>query len=377
MNLNKENNLLKYLENFYERWIHRLILTEEKSEEINIPTTKKTNYFLKFLKALPFISLLVFMISIFYDPFENIFIQMPWRKEVFSLSGLLRMLSVTGLVGYGTNYIAIKMLFHPRNKRPLLGQGLIPASKIKIAYKLGESLSREIINHELIAYQIHSSGIVKKYLNQFNQSLEKTLQMEEFQKDFIKLLEEIFNAILHSEEFKKNIKNFVKSIDFEKISGIESGLLKIYRWLGGDIEISKKIEELLLSMQINLNDNKDYILQQLHLIPEFLNKNENTLENTFINAIGFLIERINIKKIMIENLLALDELRLEKLILYSTSDQLDYIQYLGCLLGILGGLFIWLPLESFIMFFILGSLLFLIDEIIFRIQNNQNKRLKK
>lgn len=371
MNWNKENTLLKYLENFYHRWIHRLLPTEEEVEEVSLSHTKKTNYFLIFLKILPYISLAIFVYSLFFDPFEDTTIKIPWREQILSLSGLLRMLSVTGLVGYGTNYIAIKMLFHPRNKRPILGQGLIPASKIKIAYKLGESLSKEIINHELIANQVHSSGILKKYLSKFNESLKETLQMKEFQRDFIALLEQILNTILHSEEFKKNVKNFVKSIDFDNISGFESGLLKVYRWFGGDVEISKKIEDLLLSMQINLNDNKEYIFQYLYTLPDFLNNNEETLETTFINILGFLIEKINIKKVMIQNLLALDELRLEKLILYSTSDQLDYIQYLGCFLGILGGFFIWLPLESLIIFTILGSIIILIDELIFKIKNNQ------
>lgn len=362
----KDYPVFKHLEDFYNRWILKLIPEKVEEEEIYFSSSKKRNYFLILLKITPWITLIIFLITLFYDPLENFIIHLPWKKENLVLTGILRMLAVTGLVGYGTNYIAIKMLFHPREKRPLLGQGLIPASKIKIAYKLGESISREIINHELIANQMKKSGIIQKYLEQFNQSFENLIQLEEFRKDFLKLIEQILNSILHSEEFKKNIKNFVKTIDFENLQGIESGLIKIYKWLKGDQEITKKIEEIILSLQINLKENEEQIFKYLNEIPEFLKKNQNSMENILINAISFLIERINIKKVMIENLLALNELRLEKLILYSTSDQLDYIQYLGCILGILGGFFIWLPFESFVLFSFLGIIIFLIDELIYR-----------
>ncbi|MFN3604406.1 MAG: DUF445 domain-containing protein [Leptonema sp. (in: bacteria)] len=363
-----DSSLLKFLENFYNRWIHKLIPEKEDDYVFEIQSPKKRNYFLIFLKILPYIALIEFLVSIFIDPFENVVLHFPWRESGTPLSGVLRMLSVTGLVGYATNYIAIKMLFHPRNKRPLLGQGLIPASKIKIAYKLGESISREIINHELIAKEIRSSGIFRKYFDNFNHTFEEILHTKEFQDDLIQLIEKIFNEILHSEEFKKNVRNFVKSIDFDNLTGLESGILKIYKWLGGDKDIAKKVEELLLSMQINLDENRETILQYTYAIPEHLYKNREFIENAFINIISFLIDRINIKKVMIQNLLALDELRLEKLLLYSTSEQLEYIQYLGCLLGILGGLFIWLPFESFVLFLVVGILLFLIDESLYRIQ---------
>lgn len=43
---------------------------------------------------------------------------------------------ISGMIGYLTNYIAIKMLFHPRTKT--LGfQGLIPKRKAKLAKNIG------------------------------------------------------------------------------------------------------------------------------------------------------------------------------------------------------------------------------------------------
>jgi len=372
--LSSENFNFKPLEEFVNRWVHKFIPETLQEENIVLPQQKGKNYFLFFLKILPWITLLIFIISIFYDPFLDWSINFPWREESLPLKGILRMLAVTGLVGFGTNYIAIKMLFHPREKRPLLGQGLIPASKIKIAYRLGEAINREIINPQLIVKQIKETGLVLKYMERFNLSLKETIQLPEFQKDLMELIEHYINALLRTDEFRQSIKNFLQGIDFENLKGIEAGLFKIYRFLGGDKEIAQRIEEIILSIEYKIDPHEKVIQEYLQKLPHFIDENKSTIEDILLKIIIFLVEKINVKKVIINNLLEFDELRLENLILYSTSDQLDYIQYLGCLLGILGGLFIWIPYESFVFLVFLGVLIFGLDEILYRIRKNEKSK---
>jgi len=366
--LSSENFNFKPLEEFVNRWVHKFIPETLHEDNIEFPQQKNKNYFLIFLKILPWVTLLIFIFTIFYDPFSSWSIKFPWREETLSLEGVLRMLAVTGLVGYGTNYIAIKMLFHPREKRPLLGQGLIPASKIKIAYRLGEAIIREIINPQLIVKQIKDTGLVLKYVDRFNLSLKETIELPEFQKDLMEVIEHYINAILRSDEFRQSIKNFLQGIDFENLKGIEAGLLKIYRLLGGDKEIAQRIEEIILSIEYKIDPHEEIIQDYLHKLPYLIDENKSTIEDILLKIIIFLVERINVKKVIINNLLEFDELRLENLILYSTSDQLDYIQYLGCLLGILGGLFIWIPYESFVLSILLGGIIFGLDEVLYRMR---------
>ncbi len=366
--MSSENFNLKPLEEFVNRWVHKFIPETIQEENIVLPQQKGKNYFLFFLKILPWMTLLIFIISIFYDPFSGWSIKFPWRQEILSLEGVLRMLAVTGLVGYGTNYIAIKMLFHPREKRPILGQGLIPASKIKIAYRLGEAINREIINPQLIVKQIKETGLVLKYMERFNLSLKETIQLPEFQKDLMELIEHYINSILRSNEFRQSIKNFLQGIDFENLKGIEAGLFKIYRFLGGDKEIAQRIEEIILSIEYKIDPHEKMIQEYLDKLPYLIDENKSTIEDIMLKIIIFLVERINVKKVIINNLLEFDELRLENLILYSTSEQLDYIQYLGCLLGILGGLFIWIPYESFVLSIFLGVIIFGLDEVLYRMR---------
>ncbi|MCS7206267.1 MAG: DUF445 family protein [Leptospiraceae bacterium] len=364
----------KQLEEFFHKWYHKFIPEKEQETNVLITTTSsRKNYFLVFLKILPWLSGFVFLITLFYDPFEGIILQIPWRQNPLYLEGVLRMLAVTGLVGYGTNYIAIRMLFHPRKKRPLLGQGLIPASKIKIAQRLGEAISKEVINPQLVVKQIKERELIKKYLIKFNQSLKETIELQEFQEDLIHVIESSVNNLLKSEDFRKNLRSIIDGLDLDNLKGIEGGLFKLYKFFVGNQEVSKKIEEMILKVEIKLDPYQKKVQEFLKKLPELINNRQENIELMILNTVLFLMERIDIKSVIVNNLLEFDELRLEKLILYSTSEQLEYIQYLGCFLGILGGFLIWIPLESFVFFVIVGFLVFFLDEFLYRKSQTQEK----
>lgn len=58
---------------------------------------------------------------------------------------------VGGLIGWFTNYLAVKMLFRPREPVGLLGlkiQGLIPRRRPELARSVGEVVEREFISHD-------------------------------------------------------------------------------------------------------------------------------------------------------------------------------------------------------------------------------------
>lgn len=356
-------------DHFLNRWLHRFVPDEEPDEPEGLAAKSHFNAGILFLKALPWLTGFVFLVSLKWDLSGSW--NLPWRDTPVMLDGLIRMLAVTGLVGFGTNYIAIKMLFHPRKRRPLFGQGLIPASKQKIARKLGESISKEIINSDLILKQVKQEGLVRRYMQSFNRSMRETLVLPEFRDDLFRMLEHYLNRMIKSDEFRSSVHAFVKGFDFEGLGGLEGGFLKIYRFMGGDREIADRILEALNSMTLSLDHHEKTLNEYIDRLPDWIESNDDFVEDVILNTIIFLVERINIKNIITRNLEGFDEMRLEKLLLHSTSDQLDYIQYLGCILGILGGLFIWLPLESFILFGATGAGLFLIDTTLMRMKGDR------
>lgn len=64
---------------------------------------------------------------------------------------------VTGLIGWLTNRVAVRMLFHPRRQWNLLGirwQGLIPRRQPEIAQRAGELVAREILQRHVLREEI-------------------------------------------------------------------------------------------------------------------------------------------------------------------------------------------------------------------------------
>ena len=78
------------------------------------------------------------------------------------------------LIGYITNYIAIRMLFRPRRAKYIFGwkapftPGLIPKEKSRIAASIGEAISRNLMNREVIERSLLSDKMVDRIGNAFD-----------------------------------------------------------------------------------------------------------------------------------------------------------------------------------------------------------------
>jgi len=65
---------------------------------------------------------------------------------------------------------------------------------------------------------------------------------------------------------------------------------------------------------------------------------------------------------------AYDERQLEDLLKRTTNEQLNYIKYLGGVLGLLGGLVIWEPVAALTLFGAVGLTIWGLDELLLRLQ---------
>lgn len=358
---------------FLEKWAEKLTPEPQPSAPVPSSPDSGPSLVLIFLKILPIICGVGFIASLFWD-FQGA-LYFPWSTEPIDISGLLRMITVTGLVGFGTNWLAIKMLFYPRQKRPILGQGLIPSRKDRIVLKLGEQISKEIINSELILEQIRKSGLISRHRERLTDSLRGVIDHPEFRTDIIEVSKHYINQFLRSRQFQDRVKDFVKGIDFENVGVLEGGILKVYKMLTGDEDISKRLQEVIENLTFRMEKYDNKLIEYLQSIPDALEEQSDAVENFALNAIVFLVEQVNVQNVIVDNLQRFDEARLERLLWRSTSDQLQYIQYLGCLLGLIGGLFIWLPLESIVVTGVLGLLVWGLDVLLMKTASS-NKQSK-
>lgn len=74
---------------------------------------------------------------------------------------------ISAFIGWFTNWIAIKMLFHPREPKKILGitfQGIFPKRQKQFAMKLGKLVSNELLSFSEIEQKISDPANVEKII---------------------------------------------------------------------------------------------------------------------------------------------------------------------------------------------------------------------
>ena len=81
--------------------------------------------------------------------------------------GLFLIPIISAFIGWFTNWIAIKMLFHPRQPKKILGitfQGIFPKNQAQFAAKLGKLVGEELLSFKEIAGKITNPENVEKLM---------------------------------------------------------------------------------------------------------------------------------------------------------------------------------------------------------------------
>jgi uncharacterized membrane protein YheB (UPF0754 family) len=139
---------------------------------------------------------------------------------------------VGAFIGWLTNYVAIKMLFRPREPWRVLGfslQGVMPKRQHDLALKIGEVVEEELLNSEDILNAInteelraHLAAVIEARLDRFlreklfrGEFLERVLGREAVQRVKRSLITELVN--LFPLEVEATIRGLVEKVDIRKI----------------------------------------------------------------------------------------------------------------------------------------------------------------
>ncbi|MDA9110495.1 DUF445 family protein [bacterium] len=86
---------------------------------------------------------------------------------------------IAALIGWATNYLAIKMLFHPREPKKILGlsiQGVFPKRQNQIAGKLGTLVANELFSMKDIGQRIEELSTQPEAMEEVGKRIEKTIR---------------------------------------------------------------------------------------------------------------------------------------------------------------------------------------------------------
>jgi uncharacterized membrane protein YheB (UPF0754 family) len=92
--------------------------------------------------------------------------------------GQILLVLISGFIGWVTNWIAIKMLFHPREPIKLFGltiQGIFPKNQSQFAQKLGKLVSGEFLSFSDIEQKISEPGNIQKMMPLIEQHVDTFL----------------------------------------------------------------------------------------------------------------------------------------------------------------------------------------------------------
>lgn len=345
----------------------RAVPSPEHAPKQSVPPDPSTGLYL--LKFTPWLLTILFLFSFIWDLNS---VQVVLFGRVFELEGLLRIVSVSGMIGFLTNWIAITMLFRPLHKRPLLGQGLIPKHKNRIAYRLASAVSDDIINTRLINEKIDDSKAIEKLRIQAIRHVRKLSKREDFRNDLKSWLLHYIDTVVQDPEFKNRITDILIS-DIEsslQSSPIERFALQAYTLIKGRslrTIIEETIEKLPESAQQNMSLVDDY----LGKLPDKFENRSLQIEEAVKQIVFQLVNQLDVQQFAEENLTRYDEQRVERMIRNATNEHLKVIQYLGAVLGTIGGLIIWEPVISLLALALISGIVLAVDHQILRYQKRR------
>lgn len=321
---------------------------------------------LQFLSLIPYILTGLFALSFFWD-FNGI--SWPVMGYILQFEGLIKILSVSGLIGFLTNWLAITMLFKPAQKRPLLGHGLIPAQKDRIAFRMAQAISEDLINPEIIKKKINESGVIGRYREQTTRYVKGIIDDPSFRYDLKNWVVQYVDEMIADPEIRGAIAGKIMIEIEESIEdkSIEKVALKAYSYIKGQ-EMQHIIEEALAKVPASVENGLNKMDDLLDRLPSKLDKHSEAIENIVTNLLYKLVNQLDVHTLVEDNLRGYDEQHISKIIKNATNEQLHYIQYLGAVLGMIGGLMIWEPIISTVFLGLLTLVILSLDTLLLRLQ---------
>ncbi len=146
---------------------------------------------------------------------------------------LLSIPVISGFIGWVTNWVAIKMLFHPKKPIHFFGikiQGIFPKSQEQFAVKLGKLVSEQLLSFDDIESKLTNPSNIQKMMPQLETHLDHFLRVklkatmpmisafigdktiDKLKKVFVDELQELFPSLIKN--YTASLKN---DLDLEQI----------------------------------------------------------------------------------------------------------------------------------------------------------------
>lgn len=283
---------------------------------------------------------------------------------------------IGAVIGYCTNYIAVKMLFRPLKEIKIGGftlpftPGIIPKRKDALALAVGKAVGDALLTEEDLSSMLLSEDVENSVVELCTTQIEQYLNSEEnigttiaaftgdeaytrgkelIQKDiFLKIMEaieELKPGEIIAEEGKKAVRlkmqgtmlaMFLNDSVLDSLAGEIGSYAEDYIWKNAPQYIEQKLEKEVAALeQKHLGDFKE----RVPLEPQAVQQKLRTLYRTSIQKFASsIVPQFHISEIVEQKIKAMDVLELENLVMSVMKHELGMIVNLGALIGFLLGI---------------------------------------
>lgn len=207
---------------------------------------------------------------------------------------------VGAIIGYFTNWLAIKMLFRPHYEKKIMGikipftPGLIPKERDRIAKSIGETVGVYLLSPETIVEALSDKRTdreIKLWLeNKINkikesqQSIKEILVniLDENYDKFIKTIQKNIKNIIISQVREENFKSFIFKAIENKVNDVNTE--SIYR------TVNEKLKEILLQLASS-QELRNGLINHMELNLDEFAKDERKLSELIPEEILFAINK--------------------------------------------------------------------------------------
>lgn len=265
------------------------------------------------------------------------------------LRSLIFNMGVASWIGYGTNALAIRMLFDrmyllPKWKKwPLPYSGILELEREKIATAIAWVVSKRLISQDAMLKMV----ISKDFRASIREIIEKKLQKLAQENGIVELLaqdlEKAFTNFVESDVFRDNLQGLLYQ-HFGKVGSVLVGS-KLFRskemltpYLQKEITnvISSICHDVKFHAQLRavIMDFPEQCLSLQTLLEE-------NMQNRTKEVIRELLEQVDIQKIVKEEISNFPPGELSGIVLKITAENLDWLEVWGGFLGAVAGGIFW------------------------------------
>lgn len=277
---------------------------------------------------------------------------------------------IGAVIGYCTNYIAVKMLFRPRNEIKVLGHtlpftpGAIPKNKPRLAKAIGEVVETTFFGEETISAQFLSGEAEDNAVAQMVRGMDRPISdlgisvlgsEEKYEKGLDRLSEILSQQLLQSLRSGETIRMVSDTVIDKLVDQFRGGMLGMFITdsfvesakqmveAGIQGEIEDKGEEFLNRMVRSQMDTWSRgTLSEIAFEAGYSDERvERILRKAYRgavkSAVPALIDRINVSGMIEEKVNDMSNEQLEELVLSVMKRELNLIVNLGALIGLILG----------------------------------------